>query len=86
MVESVVDYEAWKKGYMPPAKRVVASSHALDGVGAGWWLVIEGELFYDEDYEIIEMACHRLKVHAKANVDAARAVGAIAMTLVGDGG
>lgn len=48
---SPVDYEAWRKGYMPPSEhilihklhvgevKVIASA---EGGGSGWWLVVKG--------------------------------------------
>lgn len=53
MANSVVDYDAWKRGYMPPSEhvlidelsyrgaKVVSSSNGSKG---GWWLVVRGDV------------------------------------------
>ena len=53
MANSVVDYDAWKRGCMPPSEhvlidelsyrnaKVVSSSSGSKG---GWWLVIKGDV------------------------------------------
>ena len=63
MGSSVVDYAAWKKGYMPPGEHVLIdqlayrgakvkfSSHVTD---TEWWIVANGAFGVDEAEAIIE--------------------------------
>ena len=51
MVESVVDYKAWEKGYMPPSEHVLIDALSYRGAqvilssssqDSGYWLVVKG--------------------------------------------
>lgn len=51
MVESVVDYAAWYKGYMPPGEHVLIDALSYRGAkivlsscssDTGYWLVVKG--------------------------------------------
>jgi hypothetical protein len=53
MANSVVDYDAWKRGYMPPTEHVLIDELSYRGakvvsasVGSdfGWWLVVKGDM------------------------------------------
>lgn len=55
---SVVDYEAWNKGYMPPSEHQLIHELSYNGAKVrcassggenGWWLVAKGDAFDDED-------------------------------------
>ena len=59
---SVVDYDAWKRGYMPPTEHVLIHelSHegakviAMSSIGKGtWWLVVKGDL----DRKLVAAMC-----------------------------
>ena len=49
---SPVDYEAWRKGYMPPSEHVLIHELSAEGAkviassslgGSSWWLVVKGK-------------------------------------------
>lgn len=53
MTNSVVDYDAWKRGYMPPSEHVLIDELSYRGAkvvcssigsSGGWWLVMKGEV------------------------------------------
>ena len=58
-VLSVVDYEAWNKGYMPPSEHRLIDALSYRGAsvkasaslkeGSGWWFVVQGDAWDDED-------------------------------------
>lgn len=84
---NVVDYDAWKRGYVPPTEhqliddlafrgaRVVAASL---GAQTGWYLVVKGPLLWDEDFELVEMALSRMRKRNQELVRALEVIGNVA--------
>lgn len=81
---SVVDYEAWRKGYMPPAEHVLIHelSHqdatvkaAAHGGDFSWWLVVKGKPSIEdlEDIAAVIVKCLEIeKRRAKKAVGTAQ--------------
>jgi hypothetical protein len=61
---SVVDYDAWEKGYMPPSEHCLIDALSYRGAKVAmasgvrethWWLVVKGEFDDDIAHDIIGM-------------------------------
>lgn len=75
-VVSVVDYEAWARGYMPPSEhilidelsyrgaRIVSSSSAPEGA---WWLVVRGHV---PTKGLSKMIFHQIEILEEAEEEA----------------
>ncbi len=91
-VLSVVDYDAWGKGYMPPGEhrlihalsyegaRVMASESDCSGKGSGWWLVVQGDAIDAESTFEVMMFIAERKLRRIRGERIAKMVGRLAVS------
>lgn len=76
---TVVDYEAWKKGYMPPGEHILIHELSYEGArivsstagsGFSWWLVVKGD-FKPKRFRAVQRMLHEQMMLLEENEDAA---------------